>query len=378
MRWVVIPALSLALLAGAILAGVGPFLVVLCAAGLVGAVMAAVHHAEVVAHRVGEPFGTLVLAVAVTVIEASLILSMMFAGGADAAVIPRDTIYAAVMIIFNGVVGLCILVGGLAHHEQAFRVEGTSGGLAALIVISALSLVLPTFTTTTSSGTYSNAQLGFVAATSGALWAIFVFVQTVRHRDYFLPASDAGNPEAHAKPPTKGQTAASFGLLVACLVSVVGLAKLLSPTIERLVLEAGAPKSVIGIVIAMLVLLPETGAAVRAARANRLQTSMNLAIGSALASIGLTIPVVALAAIFFAPAAASRPRVQGDRDAGRHSPCERGDARHRPHLPDAGRRAPRPLRGIPLPCLRALNEAGRRCPVYGLSVELQVKAAIRR
>jgi Ca2+:H+ antiporter len=299
MRWIVIPALSLALLVGAIFAGVGPLLAVLCAAGLIGAVLAAVHHAEVVAHRVGEPFGTLVLAVAVTVIEASLILSMMFTGGADAAVIPRDTIYAAVMIIFNGVVGLCILVGGLTHREQTFRVEGSSGGLAALIVMSALSLVLPTFTTTTSSGTYSNAQLGFVAATSGVLWAIFVFVQTVRHRDYFLPATDAGNPEAHAKPPTKGQAAASFGLLAVCLVSVVGLAKLLSPTIERLVLKAGAPKAVIGIVIALLVLLPETGAAVRAARANRLQTSMNLAIGSALASIGLTIPVVALAAIVF-------------------------------------------------------------------------------
>jgi Ca2+:H+ antiporter len=299
MRWIVIPALSLALLAVAALAGVGPLVAVLCAAGLIGAVMAAVHHAEVVAHRVGEPFGTLVLALAVTVIEASLILSMMLAGGADAAVIPRDTLYAAVMIIFNGVVGLCLLVGGLTHHEQTFRVEGASGGLGALIVMSALSLVLPIFTTTTPSGTYSDMQLGFVAAASAALWAVFVFVQTVRHRDYFLPAEDASDPEAHAAPPTKGQAAASFGLLVACLVVVVGLAKMLSPTIERLVDQAGAPKAVIGIVIALLVLLPETGAAVRAARANRLQTSMNLALGSGLASIGLTIPVVALATIFF-------------------------------------------------------------------------------
>ncbi len=299
MPWILIPALSLALLVVAVLAGVGPFLAILCAAGLVGAVMAAVHHAEVVAHRVGEPFGTLVLAVAVTVIEASLILSMMFTGGENAAVVPRDTIYAAVMIILNGVVGLCILVGGLTHHEQTFRVEGSSGGLAALIVMSALSLVLPTFTTTTSSGTYSTTQLGFVAATSAALWAVFIFVQTVRHRDYFLPVAETSNPEAHARPPGNRQAAASFGLLVACLVSVVGLAKLLSPTIERLVLKAGAPKAVIGIVIAMLVLLPETGAAVRAARANRLQTSMNLALGSALASIGLTIPVVALASILF-------------------------------------------------------------------------------
>jgi Ca2+:H+ antiporter len=155
-----------------------------------------------------------------------------------------------------------------------------------------MSLVFPTFTTTTPIGTYSTSQLGFVAATSAALWGIFVFVQAVRHRDYFLPAADAANPEVHASPPTARQAAASFGLLVVCLVSVVGLAKMLSPTVERLVLEAGAPKAVIGIVIAFLVLLPETGAATRAALANRLQTSMNLALGSALASIGLTIPVV--------------------------------------------------------------------------------------
>jgi Ca2+:H+ antiporter len=165
--------------------------------------------------------------------------------------------------------------------------------------MSTLSLVLPTYTTTTSSGTYSHTQLAFVAVTSAALWAAFVFVQTVRHRDYFLPGENSSNPDAHAAPPTKRQAAASFGLLLVCLVSVVGLAKLLSPTIERLVVQAGAPKAVIGIVIAALVLLPETGAAAKAAHANRLQTSMNLAIGSAIASIGLTIPVVAVAAIVF-------------------------------------------------------------------------------
>jgi len=292
-----IPALSLAALGGALVVGVGPWLAVLCAAVLVGAVIAAVHHAEVVAHRVGEPFGTLVLAVAVTVIEASLIISLLIAGGEDAAVIPRDTLYAAVMIICNGVVGICILVGGLAHHEQTFRVEGSSAGLAALIAMSALALVLPDFTTTTGFGTYSRGQLLFAAVTSTVLWAIFVFVQTVRHRDYFLPVQDKANADAHAHPPTNLQAAASFGLLLVCLVSVVGLAKMLSPTIESAVIKAGAPKAVIGIIIAMVVLLPETWAAVRAARANRLQTSMNLAIGSALASIGLTIPVVAVAAI---------------------------------------------------------------------------------
>ena len=294
-----LPAISIVVLAGALVMGVGPGLAAVCGAVLIGAVFAAVHHAEVVAHRVGEPFGTLVLAVAVTVIEASLILSLMIAGGADAAVIPRDTLYAAVMIICNGVVGICILVGGIAHGEQTFRVEGAGGGLAALIAMSALALVLPDFTTTTGFGTYSNGQLIFAAVTSTALWAIFVFVQTLRHRDYFLPVEDKDNTEAHAQRPTNLHAAASFGLLLVCLVAVVGLAKVLSPTIENAIIKAGAPKAVIGIVIAMLVLLPETVAAVRAARANRLQTSMNLAIGSALASIGLTIPVVALAAVLF-------------------------------------------------------------------------------
>jgi Ca2+:H+ antiporter len=294
--WLV-PAVSAALLAAALALGVGTPLAFACGAGLIGAVITAVHHAEVVAHRVGEPLGTLVLAVAVTVIEASLILSMMLAGGGDKPELARDTIYAAIMIICNGVVGLCVLVGGIRHREQTFRVEGAGPGFAALVSMATLCLVLPAFTTTTAGGTYSDAQLAFAAIASAALWGVFVFVQTVRHRDYFLPAADPANPEIHAEPPTNRQSWASFALLVVSLVAVVGLAKMLSPAIERGVAAAGAPDTVIGIAIAMLVLLPETWAAVRAARANRLQTSMNLAIGSALASIGLTIPVVALASL---------------------------------------------------------------------------------
>lgn len=294
--WLV-PAIAAALLAAALALGVSTLLAIACAVGLIGAVIAAVHHAEVVAHKVGEPFGTLVLAVAVTVIEASLILSMMLAGGGDKAMLPRDTLFSALMIICNGVVGICILVGGIHHREQTFRVEGAGPALAALVAMATLSLVLPTFTTSTPSGSYSASQLAFAAAASLALWGVFVFVQTVRHRDYFLPTVDAANPEAHAAPPTNVQAWASFALLLVSLVAVVGLAKMLSPTIERAVAAAGAPAAVIGIAIAMLVLLPETWAAVRAARANRLQTSMNLALGSALASIGLTIPVVALASI---------------------------------------------------------------------------------
>jgi Ca2+:H+ antiporter len=299
MMLIALPLLALLVL-GVALAGAGGTVLLLAAAlALVGAVMAAVHHAEVVAHRVGEPFGTLVLALAVTVIEVALILSMMLAGGADKAALPRDTLFAAVMIIANGVVGVCLLVGGLRHREQSFRVEGTGSGLAALVALSTLTLVLPTFTTSSPEGTYTTSQLVFAAATSLGLWAVFVFFQTVRHRDYFLPATQVDDIDAHAAPPSGRQALASFGLLVVALVAVVGLAKQLSPSIEAAVKAANAPAAVVGILIAMIVLLPETWAAVRAARANRLQTSMNLAFGSALASIGLTIPAVVAAAVWF-------------------------------------------------------------------------------
>jgi Ca2+:H+ antiporter len=292
-----IPGIAMVLLVVALVVSVGIVVTLLSVAALVGAVVASVHHAEVIAHRVGEPLGTLVLAVAVTVIEASLILSMMIVGGSEQAHLPRDTIYAALMIILNGVVGVCLLLGGLRHGVQSFRVEGANSGLAALFPLATLALVLPTFTTTTPGGTYSGSQLAFASMASIALWAVFVFVQTVRHRDYFLPEIDPANPEIHAEPPSTLQTWVSFALLLLSLVAVVGLAKVLSPVIERAVDAAGAPKSLIGIAIAVLVLMPETSAAVRAARANRLQTSMNLAIGSALASIGLTIPVVAAASV---------------------------------------------------------------------------------
>jgi Ca2+:H+ antiporter len=273
-------------------------LLLLAGVALMGAVLASVHHAEVIAHKVGEPLGTLVLALAVTVIEVALIVTLMLAGGAGAAAVARDTVFSAIMIICTGVVGLCLLLGGLRHREQSFRVEGAHAGLSALVALAGLTLVLPTFTTSTSSGTYSTSQLMFAGAASLALWLAFVFVQTVRHRDYFLPREDPSNHEVHAEPPSAGQTWASLGLLVVSLVSVIGLAKVLSPTIEQVVDQAGAPKAVIGVVIALLVLLPETVAAIRAALANRLQTSLNLAFGSALASIGLSIPAVALVSVW--------------------------------------------------------------------------------
>jgi len=294
-----IPLLAFALLVAAIAAGVGPLLAAACGVALMATVIVAVHHAEVVAHRVGEPLGTLILALAVTVIETALILSMMVAGGQETAALTRDAIYSAVMIICNGVIGLCVLLGGLAHREQTFRVEGAGAGLAALMVMATLALVLPVYTTTSGPGTYSASQLAFLAVASAALWAIFIFIQTVRHRQYFIPETGEDDHDGHAAPPGTRAAWFSFALLMVSLVTVVGLAKLLSPMIERAVEAANAPRVVVGIVIAGLVLLPETWAAVRAARANRLQSSMNLAIGSALACIGLTVPAVVLASAVF-------------------------------------------------------------------------------
>jgi len=292
-----IPIGAAVLLAVALMIPLGAVLAVVCLIALMGAVIASVHHAEVVAHRVGEPFGTLVLSLAITTIEVALIVSLMLANPAGTSTLPRDTVFATVMIICNGVVGLCLLVGGLRHREQTFHIEGANTGLATLIALSALTLVLPAFTTSSAGLTYTRPQLAFAAIASLALWSMFVFVQTVRHRNYFLPVNGHDEAVAHAGAPSNRLAAASFGMLMIALVAVVGLAKVLSPRIEIAMDAAGAPKSAIGIAIALLVLLPETWAAARAARADRLQTSLNLAFGSALASIGLTIPAVAVASV---------------------------------------------------------------------------------
>src|SRR5690348_4381480 len=284
----------LVLLAGFLL-GMGGPLAAVAGVVLIATVFAAVHHAEVVAHRTGEPFGTLVLALAVTVIETALIVSVMLAAPADNAALARDTIFAAVMIVCNGIVGACLLWGGARHHEQAFRPQGAGAALAVLAALTVLTLILPNFTTTTPGPILSTPQLAFDGSVSLVLYCAFVFVQTVRHRDYFLPVGNA--EDAHAPPPSNRNTLVSAGLLLVSLVAIVGLAKALTPTLELGVARLDLPRAVVGIVIAALVLLPEGVAALRAARSDRLQTSLNLALGSSLATTGLTIPAVAVVAI---------------------------------------------------------------------------------
>jgi Ca2+:H+ antiporter len=265
------------------------------------AVLAAVHHAEVVAHRVGEPFGSLVLAVAVTVIEVALIVTLMVGGsGKDTATLARDTVFAAVMISANGIVGLALLYGALRHHLARFNPEGTGSALATVITLASVTLVLPRFTTTTPGPEFSPAQLAFAAVCSLALYALFVFTQTIRHTDFFLH-SGAGHDadgDGHADPPSTSRALASLALLLLALVAVVGLAKVESPSIESGIDALGFPAASVGVVIALLVLLPESIAAVRAAGRDDAQTSFNLAYGSAMASIGLTIPTIAVATIW--------------------------------------------------------------------------------
>lgn len=268
----------------------------LAGAVLIATVFAAVYHAEVVAHRVGEPFGTLVLALAVTVIETALIVSVMITAPAEKAGLARDTVFAAVMIVCNGIVGLCLLLGGARHHEQGFQVQGASAALAVLVALTSLTLVLPNYATSEIGPLYSQAQLVFAGLVSLVLYGSFVFIQTTRHRDYFLPVL-ADDEEEHAPPPTDRTAAVSAALLLVSLVAVVGLAKVLTPAVEFGVARLEVPKAVVGIIIAALVLLPEGLAALRAALDNRLQTSLNLALGSSLATIGLTIPAVAAVSI---------------------------------------------------------------------------------
>jgi Ca2+:H+ antiporter len=273
----------------------GTPVLVVAALLLGGAVLAAVHHAEVVAHRVGEPFGSLVLAVAVTTIEVGLIVTLMVSGGDETATLARDTVFAAVMISCNGIIGVSLLVGALRRRVATFNAEGSATALATVSTLATLTLVVPTFTTSRPGPEFSPSQLAFAAVASLALYGLFVFVQTVRHRDYFLPETE---PEEHAAPPSERAAMISLGLLLAALVAVVGLAKLESKPIEDAVESIGAPQSSVGVLIALLVLLPETLAAVRNAQRDRVQTSFNLAYGSAIASIGLTIPAIAVATIW--------------------------------------------------------------------------------
>ena len=262
-------------------------------------VFAAVHHAEIIALRVGEPLGSLVLAVAVTIIEVALIVSILLSAAPGSEFVARDTVYAAVMIVLNGVVGLGLVLGGRRHFEQSFRSDGVAAALAVLGTLATIALVFPNYVIAIKGPFYSAGQLLFVGIVSLILYGVFVFVQTVRHRDYFTETEIDDLAEfEHGERPSLRISLLSGVLLLASLTLVILLSKILSKPISVIIEGAGLPASFLGVVIAIIVLLPESLAALRAARANRLQSSLNLAIGSAIASIGLTIPTVAILSIW--------------------------------------------------------------------------------
>ncbi|BCP51669.1 ionic antiporter [Kaistia sp. 32K] len=264
---------------------------------LIGSVFSSVHHAEIVSHRIGEPFGAIILALAVTVIEVSLIVSTMLSASAtESSQIARDTVFATVMIVLNGVVGLCLLTGGILHREQQFQTKGAIGALSVMATLTTLTLILPNFTMSVPGPFYAPMQLAFVAVVSLALYALFLFVQTVRHRTDFL--DDVVEPVPHHAIPTRQQAITSAGMLVVSLLLVILLAEGLTSTITQVVADIGFNAEFVGVVIAAVVLLPEGSTAFRAARTNRVQTSVNLALGSALASIGLSIPIIAVISLW--------------------------------------------------------------------------------
>lgn len=256
---------------------------------LIAAVLTAVRHAEELAHYFGEPFGALILALSVTLIEVALIVSMMVSQEVESTSLARDTVFSTVMIVCNGTIGLCLLLGSITHRTLDFKVEGTTSALAVLMTLTTMTLVLPDFTFSTSGATFSRAQLIFSGIISLLLYGVFLFVQTVRNRDQFLLEGGDGLDAF----PTTVSPFWSIVFLLVSLVAVVGLAEFLAPTIETSFQNVGLPHSTVGIAIALLILLPETLTAGRCARRGRAQESFNLALGSALASIGLTIPAVA-------------------------------------------------------------------------------------
>ena len=265
---------------------------------LIFCVMSAVHHSEIIAHRVGEPYGTIILAVSITIIEVAIIISLMVNGGEEYASFARDTVYAAVMLILNGIVGLCLFIGGRKFHTQTFSPHSVKIALVSLVSIVAFTMILPTFTKSQAGPYYTESQLLFEFFACIAIYTAFIAAQTVRHREYFI-ADDSPASETKRHAVSNQSLFISLIFLLISLMIVVLLAKMLSKPIEEVIVSQGLPKSLVGIIIAAIILLPEAIAAVSAARNNRLQTSLNLSLGSALASIGLTIPAVSIASYMY-------------------------------------------------------------------------------
>lgn len=261
---------------------------------LVGAIVTAVHYAEVISAYVGRSLGAVILALSVTVIEVGLILAIMTSTDGGASSLGRETVFSAIMITCNGIIGFSIVAASLKMEAPTFNSEGSGATLGAIATIATLSFVLPTFTEGSEGPTFTASQLGFVALISLGVYFLYLYVLTVRNREHFEdPENLVVVPYAHH--PTKAAFRTSILFLIIALASVIGLAKIISPSIQDFVLDAGFPLSSVAVAVALVILAPEGLAAVKSSNRGDLQTGFNLAYGSALASIGLTIPALAVA-----------------------------------------------------------------------------------
>lgn len=295
--------LSLANLAGPILAAIvvvvfwndkpGALEVAFISVVLIGGVVSAVHHAEVIAAYVGRALGALILALAVTIIEVGLIVAIMLSSDGAAVTLGRDTVFSAIMVTCNGIVGFSIIASSIKNTTLSFNSEGSGAALSAVATIATLSLALPVFSRSSAGPTLTAAQLAFVSIASLAVYALFLYVLTVRNREHFEDP-DAVITLPYSKVMSKKEFTRSVILLLIALVAIIGMAKVISPSIEGVVRDAGLPLFIVAVAVALVVLAPESVAAIRSASRGDLQTSFNLAYGSALASIGLTIPALAI------------------------------------------------------------------------------------
>jgi Ca2+:H+ antiporter len=251
---------------------------------------AVVRHSEITASIVGEPYGTLILTFAITAIEVMMIAAVMLTGP-PVSFLARDTMFAVVMIVFNGMAGLSLLLGGLRYHEQTYNLQGANAFLAVIVPLAVIGLVLPNFTESSPGPTLSTLHEVFLIFMSIGLYSVFLGIQTLRHRQYFLGPDEEDN--GHAGTPAEILAAPWHGaLLIAHIVPIVLLSKQIALPIDFGVQVFGAPEAVVGFLVAALILSPESLAATRAALANQMQRSVNLLLGSVLASISLTIPAV--------------------------------------------------------------------------------------
>jgi Ca2+:H+ antiporter len=252
---------------------------------------ASVRHAESLAAKLGEPLGTLILTLAITGLEVMMISAVMYTGKGSS-IFARDALFAVVMIVLNGMVGLSLVLGGLRHHEQTYNLQGANAFLAVIVPLAVLCMVLPNFTAATPGPTLSGMQAVFLIVMSVALYGVFLAIQNLRHRAYFM-APDSGEP-ADAHPPDHEFRSIPYhtALLIAYLLPLVVLSKQLAVPIDYGISVLGAPAALGGFLVSVLVLSPESMSAVRAALSNELQRSVNLLLGSVLATISLTIPAV--------------------------------------------------------------------------------------